>query len=114
MSSPHDRVSSLFCVVELLVPVGQEGVALAHRFPDQRCVLWTKQPGLTARCVKVGMGSEERLVRPCLVPTNQQLRVWGLEETAYVSCETEEQSVSHVGTIQSPTLLRSLTFRAFG
>lgn len=77
------------CVVELLVPVGQEGVPLANSFTDQRCVFWAKQPGLTAGGVQVGVGPEERLVRPRLVPTHQQLSARSLEETTDVSYETD-------------------------
>lgn len=89
MSSPHDGLSSVFCVVELLVPVGHEGVALAHRFTDQRRVLWTKQPGLAAGRVQVGVGPEEWLVCPRLVPAHEQLRARRLEEAAHISCETD-------------------------
>lgn len=94
LSSPHDGLSSAVCVVELLVPVRQEGVALAHRFTDQRRVFRTKQPGLAAGGVQVGVGPEEGLVRPSLVPTHQQLGARRLEETTNVSCETDGVSVS--------------------
>lgn len=76
-------------MVELLVPVGQEDVALAHHLTDQRCVDWTMQPGLAARCVHVGVGPEEWHVSPGLVPTHQQLSAWSVEETANVSYETD-------------------------
>lgn len=100
--SPHDGLSSLVCVVEQLVPVGQEGVALAHHLTNQCCVFWAKQPGLAAGCVQVGVGSEERLVRPGLVPTHQQLSARRLEETTNVSYETDEVSVkSQVWDVQS-------------
>ena len=88
MSSPHDGLSGAVGVVELLVPVRQERVALAHSFTDQSCVLWPKQPGLTARRVQVGMGPEKWLVSPGLVPTHQQISARRLEETSDVSCET--------------------------
>lgn len=84
-SSPHDGLPGAVSVVELQVPVGQQGVALAHGFTDQRRVFWTEQPGLAAGGVQVGVGPEEGLVRSCLVPTHQQLRVRGLEETTNVS-----------------------------
>ena len=71
-------------VVEQLVPVGQQGVALTHRLPDQRRVLGPKQPGLPPGRVQVGVGTEERLVRPRLVPANQQLRAGRLKEPAHV------------------------------
>lgn len=89
--SPHDGLSGLVCVVELLVPVRQEGVALAHRLTDQCCVFRSKQPRLTARCVQVGVGPKEWLVCPSLVPTHQQLSAWRLEEATNVSYETHRQ-----------------------
>ncbi len=91
--SPHDWLSSLVCMVEQLVPVRQEGIALAYSLTDQCSVFWTKQPGLAARRVQVGVGPEERLVRSCLIPTHQQLSAWRLEKTTNVSCETDRQVV---------------------
>lgn len=85
--SPHDRLSSAVCLVELLVPVRQESVALAHCITDQRHVFWTKQPGLTARSIQVGVCPKERLIGSSLVPTHQQLRARGLEEATNISCE---------------------------
>lgn len=90
LPSPHDGLSGAVCGVELLVPVGQEGVALAHCIADQRRVFWAKQPGLAAGCVQVGVGPEERLVGSSLVPTHQQLSARSLEEATDVSCETDE------------------------
>lgn len=101
LCSPHDRLSSAVGLVELLVPVGQEGVALTNCFTNQCCVFWTKQPGLTTGCVQVGMSPEEWLVRPRLVPTHQQLSARGLEETTNISYEMEEVNVSHVWAVQS-------------
>lgn len=72
-------------VVEQLVPVRQEGVTLADSLPDQSSVLWAKQPGLPAWGVQMGMGPEERLVRPRLVPTHQELSTGRLEETTHIS-----------------------------
>lgn len=100
-SSPHDGLSSLVCLVELLVPVGQEGVALAHRFTDQRCVFRTEQPGLAAGCVQVSVGPEERLVSARLVPTHKQLSAGRLEESTDISCETDEVSVRSQSQIRA-------------
>jgi len=94
LCSPHDGLSCAVCVVELLVPVGQQGVALAYRFTDQSRVFRTKQPGLSAGGVQVCVGPEERLVRSSLVPTHQQLGARRLEETTNVSCETDGVSTS--------------------
>lgn len=80
-------------MVELLVPVGQEGVALAHNITDQRGVRRTVQPGLTARRVHVGVGPEEWHVRPSLVPTQQQVSAWSVEETADIGCGTDSISL---------------------
>lgn len=99
---PHDGLSGVVSGIELLVPVGQEGVALAHSFTDQGCVFWAKQPGLAAGCVQVGVGPEEWLVRPRLVPTHQQLGARRLEETSNVSYETDEgQCQCQIGAVQS-------------
>lgn len=87
--SPHDRLSSAVCVVELLVPVWQQCVALAHSFTDQRCVIGTKEPRLTARSIKVGVGPKEWLISSSLVPTHKQLSAWRLEEATNISYETE-------------------------
>lgn len=89
LSSPHDGLSGTIRLVEQLVPVGQERVALTHSFADQSCVFWTKQPRLTARGVQVSVGPEERLVSPCLVPAHQQLGARSLEETTDIGYETE-------------------------
>lgn len=83
-SSPHDRLTSRVRVVELLVPVGQQGVALTHYFTDQLGGVRAMQPGLTSRCIHMGVGSEEWHVSPCLVPTHQELSAWIVEETTNV------------------------------
>lgn len=85
MSLPHDRLASALGVVELQVPVGQKGVALTHSLPDESCVVRAKKPGLPPRGVQVGVGTEEGLVGPRLVPTHQQLRTGSLKETPHVS-----------------------------
>lgn len=87
--SPHDRLARRVRVVELLVPEGQECVALSHNVTDQFGVVETVQPGLTAGCVHVGVGSKERHERTSLVPTHQQLRAWSVEEAADISCKRE-------------------------
>lgn len=84
------------CAVEQLVPVGQEGVALAHGFTDQCSVFWTKQPGLAAGRVQMGMGSIEWLVSTRLVPTHKQFSAGRLEEATDVSCETERDIIASV------------------
>lgn len=88
-SSPHDGLPGAVRVVEHLVPVGQERVALTHHFADQSRVFWTEQPRLATGGVQVGVGPEERLVSPRLVPAHQQLGARGLEETADIGYETE-------------------------
>lgn len=85
--SPHDGLSGAVSLIELLVPVGQKSVALANRVTDQRHVLRTKQPGLAARGVQVGVSPEEWLIGSGLVPAHQQLRARGLEEATNISCE---------------------------
>lgn len=100
MSSPHDGLSGAVCMIEQLVPVGQECVALTHCCTDQGGVFWTKQPGLAAGSVQVGVGPEERLVRPCLVPTHQQLAARSLEEASDIGYETDEEDVSQAWTVQ--------------
>ena len=72
-------------LVEAEVPVGQQGVSLAHRIPDQSRVLGAEQPGLPPGGVQVGVGAEEGLVSPGLVPAHQQLLPGGLEEPPDVS-----------------------------
>lgn len=81
-------------VVELLVPEGQEGVALSDNVTDQLGVVETVEPGLTAGRVHVGVGSKERHERTSLVPTHQQLRAWSVEEAADISCKREESQLS--------------------
>lgn len=81
----HDGLARVVGVVEQLVPVGQEGVTLADSLPDQSSVFWAKQPGLPAWGVQMGMGPEEGLVSPCLVPTHQELSTGRLEETTHIS-----------------------------
>lgn len=76
-------------MVELLVPEGQEGVALSYNVTDQFGVVETVQPGLPAGGVHVGVGSKERHERTSLVPTHQQLRAWSVEEAADISCKRE-------------------------
>lgn len=80
-------------MVELLVPEGQEGVTLTHNITDQRGMKWTVQPGLTARCVHVGVGPEEWHVSPSLVPTHQQISAWSIEETTNIGCGTDRVSL---------------------
>lgn len=76
-------------VVEQLVPVRQEGVALANGLTDQSRVFRAEQPGLTAGRVQVGVGPEERLVSPRLVPAHQQLGAGRLKESTDVGYETD-------------------------
>lgn len=84
-SSPHDRLASLVRVVELLIPEGQESVALSYNVTDHFGVVKTMQPGLAAGCVHVGVGSKEWHERTGLVPTHQQLTSWSVEEAANIS-----------------------------
>lgn len=72
-------------VVELLIPEGQESVALSHDVADQPGVVQAVQPGLAAGRVHVGVGSEERHERTGLVPAHQQLSAWSVEEAANIS-----------------------------
>lgn len=72
-------------MVELLVPEGQEDVALSYDVTDQFGVVCTVQPGLAAGRVHVGVGSEERHERTSLVPTHQQLGARSVEEAANIS-----------------------------
>lgn len=111
---PHDGLSGLVGVVELLVPVGQQGVALAHRLADQGRVLGAEEPGLSAGGVQVGVRPEERLVRPRLVPAHQQLGARGLEEAADVSCGTESSALRarSVSRSKTPDLLITSLFYA--
>lgn len=83
--SPHDRLASLVRVVELLIPEGQESVALSYNVSDQFGVVKTMQPGLAAGCVHVGVGSKEWHERTGLVPTHQQFSAWSVEEAANIS-----------------------------
>lgn len=102
VSSPHDRLPSLVCVVELLVPVGEEGVALAYGFTDECRVFGTKQPGLTPRCIQVGVCPKERLIRPRLIPSDQQLRARSLKEAAHIRWNIHEPRVTiHSGFLYS-------------
>lgn len=80
-------------VVELLVPEGQEDVALSYNVTDQFSIFNTVQPGLAAGCVHVGMGSEEGHERTSLVPTHQQVRARSVEEATNISCGREEARV---------------------
>lgn len=84
-------------VVELLVPEGQEDVALAYDVTDQLCVVRAVQPGLAAGRVHVGVGSEEGHERTSLVPTHQQLSARSVEEAANVSYDRERgtRSAAH-------------------
>lgn len=90
--SPHDRLASVVGVVEELVPVGQQGVALSHGFTDQCCVLRTKEPWLTPRRVQVSVGPEERLIGTSLIPAHQQLRIGRFEEAPDISWVIEERT----------------------
>lgn len=82
---PHDRLAGLVCMVELLVPVGQESIALADNIPDNSSVLRAKQPRLTSGSVQVSMCTEERLVGASLVPAHQQLSTGSLKEATNIS-----------------------------
>lgn len=72
-------------MIELLVPVRQEGIALADNFPDESSILGAKQPRLTSGGVQVGVCTEEGLVGASLVPTHQQLSTGGLKEATNIS-----------------------------
>lgn len=82
---PHNRLASPVCIVELLVPVGQQSIALTDSIPDDSSVLRAKQPRLTSGGVQVGMCTKERLVGASLVPTHQQLSTGGLKEASNIS-----------------------------
>lgn len=82
---PHDRLASLVGVVELLIPVGQEDVALSYNVTDHFGVVKTMQPRLAAGCVHVGVGSKEWHERTGLVPTHQQFSAWSVKEAANIS-----------------------------
>lgn len=57
-------------VVELLIPVGQEDVALSYNVTDELGVVEPLEPRLAAWCVHVGVGSKEWHERTGLVPTH--------------------------------------------
>lgn len=81
-------------VVELLIPEGQESVALAHNVTDQLGVVQAVQPGLAAWCVHVGVGSEERHKGTGLVPAHQQFSAWSVEEAADISYKRGSGTIS--------------------
>lgn len=72
-------------VVELLIPEGQEDIALSYNVTDQFGVVNAMQPRLAAGCVHVGVGSKEWHERTSLVPTHQQFSAWSVEEAANIS-----------------------------
>lgn len=92
--SPHDRLASLVRVVELLIPEGQEDIALSYNVTDQFGVVRTLQPRLAAGCVHVCVGSKERHERTGLVPTHQQFSAWSIEEAANISYKTGRGTIN--------------------
>lgn len=101
---PHDRLASLVGVVELLIPVGQEDVALSYNVTDHFGVVKTMQPRLAAGCVHVGVGSKEWHERTGLVPTHQQFSAWSVEEAANISYKRGSGICTHF-TFTSYTFL---------
>lgn len=82
---PHDRLAGPVRMVELLVPVRQESIALADSISDKSSVLRTKQPRFTSGGVQVGMCTKERLVGTSLIPSHKQLSSGGLKEATNIS-----------------------------
>lgn len=75
----------MVCVVEELVPVGQESVSLTYGLPDESRVFWAEQPRLSARGVEMSVSAEEGLIRSRLIPSDQQLGAGMLEESTHIS-----------------------------
>ena len=68
----------------MYAPEGQVRVPSRNRGSNTTQHLLTEQPRLAALRVDVGVGAEERLPGPGLVPPLQQLRVRVAEETAHI------------------------------
>lgn len=71
MILPHNWFSLSMCPVEQCIQVGKKAVPLSDGFPDDLCILLSKQPWFTAFAVQAGVASEERLVCSSLIPANE-------------------------------------------